>query len=169
MRSKTANKTRLGRTVVFTLLALLSLLCGPSGAASRPGGRVLSLPVRWVIDGDTIVLRGGIKVRYVGIDTPEVGEAFYEEAKERNRRLVGRKVVRVVVCGAQARDVYGRLLGSVYVDGLDVGAVLLREGLARTLIIPPCGLAHAKEYRGYERDARRLGLGIWGTKGSKGR
>ncbi|MEE9613574.1 MAG: thermonuclease family protein [Thermodesulfobacteriota bacterium] len=130
--------------------------------------------VKKVIDGDTIAVYGGERVRYVGIDTPERGEPFYREATERNRALVlggagggggGGGRVRLVVCGEEPRDKYGRLLGWVYAGGVQVEEVLLREGLARTLTIPPCGLKKEKEYSGYQREARSRGLGIWGGKG----
>src|SRR3989338_8106322 len=40
--------------------------------------------VAWVIDGDTVVLDSGVKVRYLGIDTPELGMPFYEKASGRH-------------------------------------------------------------------------------------
>jgi micrococcal nuclease len=46
-----------------------------------------------VIDGDTIELLDGRRVRYLRIDTPEIGERYYEEASDRNRELVGGKTV----------------------------------------------------------------------------
>ncbi len=129
-------------------------------AAMQPQARLLRV-VR-VVDGDTIWTEGGEQVRYIGIDTPERGEPYYEEARLKNLEFaaVG-TVVEVVVCGDEPRDRYGRLLAWVYVDGVDVAAEILRAGLARRLIIPPCGLVKAQKYRSIERDARSRGVGIW--------
>ena len=49
-----------------------------------------------VIDGDTIEIRGGDRVRYIGIDTPEIGEPYYSEATAKNKELVNGKEVRLV-------------------------------------------------------------------------
>ena len=57
------------------------------------------LKVLRVIDGDTIVLENAEKVRYIGVDSPEIGkgnECFAEEAKIKNEELVLGKVVRLV-------------------------------------------------------------------------
>jgi micrococcal nuclease len=65
--------------------------------------------VKRVIDGDTIVLNNGEKVRYIGIDTPERDEDYYNKAKEFNKKLVEGKTVRLET-DVQQRDRYGRLL-----------------------------------------------------------
>jgi len=122
----------------------------------------------WVVDGDTAVLVGGEKVRYLGIDTPERGEPFYNEAKERNKALVGSRSVRLEVCRETPRDNYGRLLAYVYADGVDVGATLLREGLARPLVIPPCGLPKAAEFAQAADIAVAKGIGVWSVAGKAG-
>ena len=71
--------------------------------------------VKWVIDGDTILLEDGRKVRYAGIDTPERHEPFYRKATRRNIELVKGKVVRLVICKQKPRDRFGRTLAWVYV------------------------------------------------------
>ena len=115
-----------------------------SADSSPADGSQREVRVRYVIDGDTIILASGKRVRYVGIDTPERGEDFYGEAKRRNGELLDGGTVTFEACRSEPRDRYGRLLGWVYVDGVDVGGELLREGLARTLSIPPCGLRKKK-------------------------
>ncbi len=92
--------------------------------------------VKYVIDGDTIVLQDSRKVRYVGINAPETahrdqpGEPFGRKATEFNRKLVqGRKVH--IVPGGNKIDRFGRILAFVYTrDGRLVNEKLLREGLA---------------------------------------
>ena len=139
---------------------------GGRGAITAP---VLRQDVKKVVDGDTIVLSGGEKVRYAGIDTPEYGEPFFFAAKKRNSALLESGDVTVRVCLEDPRDKYGRLLGWVYTGTIDVSEVLLREGLARVLTIPPCGLKKVKRYRALEHEARIDKRGIWGQEGGQGR
>ncbi len=114
-----------------------------------------------VIDGDTIVVSGLGTVRYIGVDTPEAGEPFYHEAKKRNTELVGGKGLRLGICGPSPRDRYGRTLALVYADGVFVNEELLKDGLARTLIIPPCGVGLADELRAVEKQALLNRAGMW--------
>ena len=80
--------------------------------------------VRYVIDGDTIVLKKGTKVRYRGINSPEIphnknksGEPFGWAATKRNRQLVQGRLVRLVQ-DDEKRDRFGRLLAYVFLpDG----------------------------------------------------
>ena len=81
-----------------------------------------------VVDGDTIKVSGGRRVRYVGIDTPEVGED--PEATDFNRSLVGGRVV-YLQRDVSDEDRFKRLLRFVYADGILVNAELVREGYAR--------------------------------------
>ena len=86
-----------------------------------------------VIDGDTIELQGGRRVRYLGIDTPELGKYYASEATERNRELVEGKIVELQR-GKRDEDEYGRLLRYVYVDGIFVNAELVVQGYATAYI-----------------------------------
>lgn len=82
-----------------------------------------------VVDGDTLDLANGERVRLVGIDTPEVGECGYEKARDRLVALVeGERVT--LAESDEDRDRYGRLLRYVDVGAVDAGMVLLRDGLA---------------------------------------
>jgi micrococcal nuclease len=115
-----------------------------------------------VIDGDTITIAGGDRVRYIGIDTPEVHpqvEAFGLEAWQANRELVEGKAVRLERDVSET-DKYGRLLRYVWVDGTMVNAELVRRGLAEAKAYPP-----DTKYRSYleqvEAEARRAGRGMW--------
>jgi endonuclease YncB( thermonuclease family) len=82
-----------------------------------------------VIDGDTVDLGNGERVRLVGIDTPERGECGYEKAADSLSALVlGRHVE--LVRSDEDRDQYDRLLRYVDVDGVDAGLTLVRRGLA---------------------------------------
>ena len=88
--------------------------------------------VSWVMDGDTVLLvRNGqhepIKLRVDGIDAPETCQPGGAEAREAMIRLALRKPVQVLDLG---QDNYGRQLGRLSVDGVDLGAEMVRTGMA---------------------------------------
>ncbi len=98
-----------------------------------PGETFTTGFVQRVIDGDTVVLENGERLRYLGVDTPESfgqPECGADEATALNRRLVeGRSVD--LLPGPEERDQFGRLLGYVFADGVFVNAELVWEGMAR--------------------------------------
>lgn len=134
---------------------------GGCNAFQDPGERARTKVSR-VVDGDTIVVEGGERVRYVGIDAPEVGEApepFGAEATELNRRLVeGRSVL--LVKDTSDRDRFGRLLRYVYADGILVGAEIVREGHGRAVVFPPDD-QHALCFAALEEEAKQARRGMW--------
>lgn len=142
----------LGVTLLLTLVAtaLLPLACRPAEGVA----------VVRVIDGDTIVIQGDERVRYIGIDAPEQDEPLGREATELNRKLVQGKRVRLER-DVTDRDRYGRLLRYVYVDGTFVEAELVRQGLARVRAYPP-DTRHHQELSALEQEARQAGRGVWG-------
>ena len=85
--------------------------------------------VTHVVDGDTIDVDGR-RVRFIGMDTPERGQCGYIEAKRRVAQLVSGKRVDVVSVPGDTVDRYGRELGYIQYRGLDIGKVLVAEGLA---------------------------------------
>jgi endonuclease YncB( thermonuclease family) len=150
-----------GKTLGVVLLVLAVLAAGYLliGRYVPPAlGPDESLVVR-VIDGDTVELADGSRVRYLCIDTPERGEPFYVEATERNRELVEGKGVRLEP-GVEDIDRYGRLLRYVYVDGVFVNAELVSGGYARTLIFDE-DEAQAELLRRLEAEAKAAKRGLW--------
>jgi len=149
------------------ILFLLILLLLPACDSAPEKARVIR-----VIDGDTIVIKGGYHVRYIGIDTPEKDEPYYEEAKQYNQELVDGKVARLEKDDeGEDKDKYGRLLRYVYVDDVDdifINAELVRKGYAR---VYPKGLfpeiEHYDLLKEAEREARESGRGIWSTSSSE--
>ena len=123
-----------------------------------------------VSDGDTISVNldgcpiEGIKVRYIGIDTPERGECYWGEARDRNRELVDRQRV------ALERDVsefdsWNRLLRHVYLaDGTWVNGRLVREGYALVTTYPPDDRYAVVLYT-LEAQARAAQVGGWADRG----
>lgn len=81
-----------------------------------------------VIDGDTIDL-GGSRIRYLGIDTPEIGEPYYIEAKNCNIELLGNKLISLEE-DLTDKDIYGRLLRYVYAGEVFVNCELVNRGYA---------------------------------------
>jgi micrococcal nuclease len=112
-----------------------------------------------VIDGDTIEIEGGQTVRYIGIDTPEKGEYFFEEATAKNSELVLGKEVRLEKDVSET-DQYGRLLRYVYVGDLFVNAELVRLGYAREAYYPPDTM-HSDEFLRLEKYAADSDLGLY--------
>lgn len=114
-----------GLAAAAALAAALASGCVMGASEATTSGVVTS-----VVDGDTLDVEGVGRVRLVGIDTPEVGECGYDQARERLSDLVLGEPVTLVTAGVDDRDRYDRLLRYVDVDGADAGLVLLEEGLA---------------------------------------
>jgi len=141
------------------LLVIVVLLLLPICGCTSPPDTAL---VTQVIDGDTIVIEGGYRVRYIGIDTPEIHpelEPFGMEALEANQELVEGKIVRLERDVSQT-DKYGRLLRYVYVDGILVNAELVRLGLAEAKAYPP-DTRYQEDLEQLEGEAREAGWGMW--------
>ena len=147
---------------VSSILGLFLLIVATGCAAPTA-----SLVTR-VIDGDTIKVNiaGTIyKVRYIGIDTPELDDkrpefcALAQEATRYNRQLVEGKTVRLEKDITET-DQYGRLLRYVYIGDTFVNAELVRQGLAWAISYPP-----DTKYQDYleelEAEARQASRGIW--------
>lgn len=140
----------------FILFLSLSGCLAPSQTATD------TVRVIEVIDGDTITIAGGDRVRYIGIDTPEIHpqvEAFGLEAWQANRELVEGKTIRLERDVSET-DKYGRRLRYIRVDGTMVNAELVRRGLAQAKAYPP-----DTRYQTYleqvEAEARQAGRGMW--------
>jgi micrococcal nuclease len=175
MRGRTA-RSLIGSLLLAALLASALLRAGDGGNGAdrsspvEPEGHTAEAQVTRVIDGDTIEVRisgGEDEVRYIGIDTPETVkpgtpiQCFGPQASAVNHRLVEGRRGRLVF-DRERRDVYGRLLAYVYVDGRFVNAYLVRRGYARTLTIPP-NVAHAALFDRLAGNAGREGRGLWGA------
>lgn len=123
-----------------------------------------------VIDGDTIVIENGQKVRYIGVDAPEIHnprigqQCFGDEAASKNKELVLGKLVRLTKDVSET-DKYKRLLRYVYVVAngsadLFVNSELVKEGYTSVATFPP-DVAHSAEFVALEKQAREAGVGFW--------
>lgn len=123
--------------------------------------------VKRIVDGDTIVLENGQKVRYIGIDTPESVDprrgvqCFGKEASARNKTLVEGKSVRLEKDVSEV-DRYGRLLRYVYLGDIMVNEALVREGFAYASSYPP-DVAYDERLRSAETLAKIAQAGLWGS------
>jgi endonuclease YncB( thermonuclease family) len=113
-----------------------------------------------VIDGDTIAIEGGPKIRLTGVNTPERGQPLYEEATAFTASLVAGRAVRWLH-DREARDAYGRDLAYVFADdGRFVQAELVRRGYAYCYRWEP-NTHFAEQFLELQRLARADGLGLW--------
>jgi micrococcal nuclease len=112
-----------------------------------------------VIDGDTIVLASNEIVRLIGINTPEKGQFYYEEAKKELEKLVLEKEV-LLKKDVSDRDRYGRLLRYVYVDNLFINLEMIKRGYANVFTYPP-DVKYNQEFLAAEKEARKKEIGLW--------
>lgn len=82
-----------------------------------------------VLDGDTLRLAGGDRVRLLGVDTPETGRPLAQAATDFARRFIAGQTVRLVPDSGE-RDHYGRLLADVRVERGSLAEALVNAGLA---------------------------------------
>jgi micrococcal nuclease len=135
-------------------------------APTNQAGRDVS--VERVVDGDTIVVSDGERVRLIGIDTPETVDprkpvqCFGREASDRTKELLPAGTAMRLVSDVEPTDRYGRTLAYVYRadDGLFVNAALVADGYALTATYPP-NVAHAEELAALASQAREEGRGLW--------
>lgn len=115
-----------------------------------------------VIDGDTIEVAGGTRIRLIGVDTPETAECFGAEATRYANELLPAGTRVRLVYDVQRLDPYGRTLAYVYklTDGLFVNLAIARNGFAQQATFPP-NVAHAEEFRVAAASARTASLGLW--------
>ena len=122
--------------------------------------------VEHAVDGDTVRLTDGTRVRLIGINTPEYEpwrafvEPYGKEASEFTHQMVDGKAVRLEY-DRERKDRYGRTLAYLYLeDGTFVNKALIDEGLARTLYVAPNGKYYAV-LKAAERKAREARRGLW--------
>ena len=90
-----------------------------------------------VSDGDTITVEGVGKVRLVGVNTPEKGVAGADASAYFVKKLCLNREVSIDIDDSKHTDKYGRTLAVVIVDGKNLNEMLLKEGLAEIMYMPP--------------------------------
>ncbi len=146
------------RALAIATTAVIAIAgCGGSPCGETEG------KVTRVIDGDTIELESGVKIRYLLVDTPEIsgaGECYGDNARLYNSDLVLNKTVQISY-DEQCTDNFGRTLAYVSVDGQEVNTLLVRNGFACVLFIPPNGATREEEFNALELDAKNARRGLW--------
>ena len=137
------------------LILLLSISCSNSQ----------TLKCTRVVDGDTIILNNGERVRLIGVDTPETKhprkpvEYYGKEASAFTKRMVEGKEVRLEY-DQQKRDKYSRLLAYVYLkDSTFLNAEIVKQGYGHAYTRFP--FKYLEQFRQYEKEARKNKRGLW--------
>lgn len=182
--------------ILFSTFVLFYLLfsfgCSDSGSGqsyslqegkiSIPLGRTYNYSdvlVTRAVDGDTLVIETGERVRLIGIDTPEMHESnkLYRDSQKTHQDIhviqdMGRRAyyfTKDLVEGKRVRlefdvekqDKYGRLLAYVYLkDGTFVNAEIVRQGYASLMTIPP-NVKYEDLFLKLYREARENRRGLW--------
>ena len=124
--------------------------------------------VKQVVDGDTIILESGERLRLLGLNTPEVNhpkkpvEPFGKEAADFTRRMVEGKLVRLEFDPhVSKKDKYSRIFAYVFLqDGTFLNAEIIRLGYGFVIISNP-PLKYEFEFVQLELNARKDRMGLW--------
>lgn len=145
-------------TSAFLFLSLLLPLTVAAGETAT---------VRHVLDGDSFILADGREVRLIGVNAPEMGkdgqpgQPLAKQARHRLSALIKGKPL-LLTAGRERRDHYGRwLMHARLPDGTSVEEILLREGLAWAIAVPP-NVDRLDRLLGAETEARAARRGVWG-------
>ena len=167
--------------LIFCFLVIALVLGLFNSGLNRPSDQVKSVQtkdfqsgilVTAVIDGDTIEIENGAKIRLLGVDTPETVDprrpvgCFGKQASNKMKELLSGKRVTLEKDISES-DKYGRLLRFVYLplgngQTLFVNDYLIREGFGKVLTIPP-DVKFAEQFLEAQRRAREAKLGLWGS------
>jgi len=120
------------------------------------------LMVTEVSDGDTLKLSDGKTFRLYGVNAPEVKEPYFEEAKALTENLVLGKEISFEQEENYKVDKFGRTLGYVFVNGVNLNIELVKNGLARVVLYEKrAKIKYQDELLSAEKEAREKRLGIW--------
>ncbi len=118
-----------------------------------------------VVDGDTVEIEGGEKVRYIGMNTPEsvdprrAVQCFGKEASAHNKKFVEGKRVRLEP-DVEDRDKYHRLLRYVWLGDTMINEQLVTDGYAQVMTIPP-NVKYVERFKQAQIEAREAKRGLW--------
>ncbi|MEB6549286.1 thermonuclease family protein [Heyndrickxia sporothermodurans] len=184
---KNLSNALLSAVALFILMAVLLQGGGkeaPSEIASpeQENGfqlREAKASIVRAVDGDTVIVRfseGDLKgkeerIRLLLIDTPEsvhpskepewLGKESSDYAKQYLKE--GQKVT--VEIGNPERDRYDRLLGYIWVDGVNFNQHMIEKGYARVAYVYPPNTKYLEEFEKAEEKAKKKKVGIWGVSG----
>ncbi|MBI2507616.1 thermonuclease family protein [Candidatus Woesearchaeota archaeon] len=145
---------------IFLIFIFLASGCITGSTVRELNGPFL---VTKVVDGDTLDLSNNERIRMSGINTPETGECYYQEAKKKLAELVLNKEV-YVEKDRSDRDKYGRLLRYIYLNETDlifVNGVLVENGYARVYDKYKSDTKRYNELKKIEGIAKENNIGVW--------
>lgn len=154
--------------VLFSASACSHASTCPDLADARRNGEPAR--IRYVSDGDSLVLEDGRRVRLIGINAPEArrdsqpAEPWSNEARQSVRTRLSDNSTVWLINGNETRDQHGRWLFHVFDDHGNLGLSLLLEGLAAQVTVAPNTVC-ADRYRSADRQARSDGAGLWSDPG----
>lgn len=169
------SKNKLVLIPLALLLSISSFLAGTKyekqikdaivNQPSTYNQQVLNFPkeatVKRVIDGDTIELANGQIVRLVGVNTPDNGQPFDDEATDYIKKLIEGKKVKLEYDEYKS-DRFGRILAYIIFDDKNLSIELVRKGLARVTIYEKRKpLIYQQELLKAQEEAKNKKLGIW--------
>jgi micrococcal nuclease len=158
----------------YLMIAMLTLLVGCnerfsnsesalinnilSETTTQDKGRYVMGKVTRIADGDTftMIFDNGfeVRVRLLGIDSPERRQAFSNRAKQTLSDLIYNKEVKVYY---ESKDRYGRVLGDIYIDDLNINQEMVRRGMAWHFI----RYSDDETLAALEKEARKNKIGLW--------
>ena len=112
-----------------------------------------------VIDGDTLDLDDGTRVRLIGINTPERGQPYYDDATNFLRNRVENEIVGIEY-DVEVTDQFDRTLAYIWLDDNLINVEVLLNGYADTYFIPP-NTHHESLFNNAEDTAKSGSIGIW--------
>jgi len=131
----------------------------PTNPSNPP---IQKLTVVEVTDGDTLKLSSGKTFRLYGVNAPEAKEPFFEEAKAFSQNLVLNKEVSFEQEEKYKEDKFGRMLGYVFINGVNLNLELVRNGLARVVLYEKrAKIKYQDELLSAQKAAEEMKLGIW--------
>lgn len=145
------------------LLILIILICGCVSESPEPDG---PYKVVNVVDGDTLDLNNSARIRLSGIDTPETGDCYYQEAKDALEHLVLEKEVWLEQDKSN-RGKYGRLLRYIYTEDEFVNGVLIYNGYGRVHDKYKNDTKRHSQLKELEKHAVKNNLGLWNCSATK--
>lgn len=150
------NRLQIGLSI-FILVFLNTAMVSGGEIYSKPG---------FIPDGDTIFLKSGEKIRYIGVDTPEMNhkkgkpQLFAREAREFNKSITKGKRLRILL-GNKKKDRFNRYLGYVYLpDGRMVNELILKKGMGWFYYHRDNSKFNSKLMKS-QKKAMRSKIGIW--------
>lgn len=154
------------RASTLLLAVAIAAGCSTPAAPERSAAPDRGAIVARVVDGDTVQMRDGARVRLLQVDAPDVGECYHDQATAAlKRRLpVGSRVTLRADAGLDDRDRYDRLLRYVVdSEGANMSAALVEAGAAAPYFYRGVRGKHAALLETAAQRAKKDGSGLWGA------